>query len=180
MKKILSITALTFYLSGCVSFQPYPDSWSVVNAGGKYPKFQGKEFACEGKAVTDGGVEIDTTIYDFIDFDPINGIVCNNFSVSITKFSDLEITLGENGSPSAQKVVFAQNEYKIVDGWIHLPKKREILNKEGVLAYTSGKKMLGVTENGSLVIKSKGLGAGLMLLIPVVGVGNNWARFEKI
>jgi hypothetical protein len=54
--------------------------------------------------------------------------------------------------------------------------RHEGTNREGAAGFTSGTLELARTR-GFLVINSSGGGGGIMLVFPVVGYGNNYARF---
>ena len=163
---------------GCVSVQSYPESWAPRTLGGTgaCPDLTGT-YSDAGE-VPSGKTQVSLARWLFNDAP--NATEPETVVMRLAQNdSELQIQVLEGSTVLFERSLRSDRNELSCDGGLLMIPRSKGTNREGVVSYQSGSIELSRSES-TLIAKSSGGGAGVMLLIPVVFYGSNYARFPKI
>jgi hypothetical protein len=168
--------AMSISLGGCFSFQEYPADWPQINDPNDIEIKIVGTFSCLESAQEVRGESSNAYLSEILGRE----FRCNR--VYIQRISDrLIFRYIDNDSRFLGEQIFIKNEdYKVEDGWIKFESIFESIGEGGVGLYVLTMPQLTIDNTDDLVIKRKTTAGGIVLLIPVMGMGTSWHKFDRI
>jgi hypothetical protein len=169
---------LSLLCAGCVSIESYPKSWDSLDTGEPRGCSHVTGAYSDAGEVPSGKITVSLTRWLFDD----TLLSQKPTSVAMALSQDgslLQIRVRDGeGTMLERELRLARSEFSCDGGLLRIPRTKGT-NREGVVAFQSGSIEL-FRAKGNLVVKSSGGGAGIMLLLPVIAYGTNYARFPRL
>ena len=135
-------------------------------------------YYCKGTMLDLSNEAYPTHIQDYLDERYRPKKTCNVFKIQSTDARGVEIQLLSSGEVVSTISLDDESEYTWKEGWLVLPRTRDVIAQEGVAGYSTQESLLGKDVQGALVLKSNESITGTMLLIPIAGSGHMWVKFR--
>ena len=171
-------------LSGCYipSFANYPSTWEPLDETGPVDveKSISGEYKCEGELASTyaKGTVILTTFLIRGTVDRLGQCQTAIFSPQGAHGIRIEFRYLDGHVKTA--ALQRGQDYEVVGNWINLRRHREFQDGQNGFGFVAGGNRLTLTTNRALIVKSEAKGFGLMLMVPFVDAGHNFARFNRI
>lgn len=175
----ISVALLITALPGCVSIEQFPTSWEQADRtlGSVCTHISGTYADTGEAAASRRSVSLSTWL-----FEPPTQPSVRPQKVEIALSENgwiLTVRSIDNGTVLHEEVFNAeQMQFRCSDGTLIIPRTKGV-NREGVAMVASGSLELSRSKN-FLIVNSSGTAAGIILLVPVVAHGNNYARFPSV
>ena len=181
LRSLLYIPLVLGFLNSCVSIAPapYPDAWEkpATSIDNIEQRIVG-DYSCGGKTLRPSNFEVIDAGYlpQSLHMD-VKGS-CDTVRFRQVKEGELEITFLGDGIALETKSFMAGVDYNTDNGWLVF----EWSQGGGYVmagGYAGGSDSLTLDISGNLVVKSSFTAAGLIILVPIVGYGSTWAKYER-
>lgn len=173
----LIVFFLAIFLSSCSYHEEYPTNWKNFSPdeGKECPNISGL-FLNFGE---DGSFDYKPNLAWLIFNDTAPTAEVTHISFSHSKQGELDIELFKNGMSIFRKILSIKDgDLSCESGFLKIEIK-ENLNQEGVIG-TEWNIFTFAQVEENLIVKRENGAVGTMFLVPVVGVGTNWYKFQEI
>lgn len=173
------------FLYGCVSIAPapYPEAWEkpATSISNIEKRIVG-DYNCKGKTLRPSSHEVIDAGYLPQSLHMNVKGSCDTVRFSQVTVSELEITFIGDGITLETKTFLAGEDYNTADGWLVFKWSEGGKVREGYAiagGHAGGSDSLTLDMSGNLLVKSSFTAAALIVVIPIIGYGSTWAKYER-